>query len=342
MSPSGVRHLTVRILIGMTALLAVRIVHAAPVIEWHAVRHPGSTATVESVVFTSSSAGWMLQRDGTVLRSADGGASWTHRSRLGGSARRLVAGAGVLVAAGDGAVWISTNDGVEWRESRVGTGGSFNAAAVGSDGAIWVAGMAGEVHASRDGGVTWSSRGRPVLGHLFALAAGPAGVVLAGGLRGLWETRDGGARWSYVNLDRIPERHTGPRPAISDLVVAPDGVWIAGWLDDFAMLWRADWKNPTGAALVHHEDDYRYVRMLRGPGGLIWVGGRHGFCARSADDGRHWSQEPPGLAGELRALALNAAGVVFAGGEGGALFSGRDPAASPAARIPSASSPPAP
>lgn len=327
------------------ASMAGATAQAGPVIVWMPVAHPGSTATVESVAFTASATGWMVQRDGTVLGSADGGVRWSVRTRLPGPARRLVSGPGdLLVVAGDGVVWTSTNGGAEWRASRAGTGGSFNAAAIGPDGALWVAGMAGEIFASSDGGVTWVARGRPELGHLFAVAAGPDGLVLAGGLRGLWESRDGGRRWSYVNLDRIPELHAGPRPVISELVVAVDVVWVAGWLDDFAMLWLAGWSNPTGAALVHHEDDYRYVRLLRGPGGLIWVGGRNGFVARSVDGGRRWSQEPPGLRGELRALALGPSGQVFAGGEGGRVFSGRDPDAAPrpAGGTPGASSRPAP
>ncbi len=305
-------------------LLTAASVRGAPVMTWEPVRHAGSAAAIEGVAFTGTATGWLLQRDGIVQHTVDGGRTWAMRSRVPGPARSLAVRDGLVVLAGDGIVWSSTSGGRAWRESRVGGGGSFNATAIAPDGSPWIVGMAGEVHGSRDGGATWVSVGRPSLGHLFAVGAGPDGRVLAGGLRGLWESRDGGARWSYVNLARVPEVHVSPRPVITQILPAVDGVWIAGRLDDCAMLWRAEWSAPTEALLVHHEDDYRYLRVARGPRDLLWVGGPAGFLARSADRGHVWSQEPPGIAGEIRALIVAPEGVL-AGGTDGRLFRGRDP-----------------
>lgn len=309
---------SVRCAIAFLGLMLAAPVRGRSAVDWEPVRHAGSGAAVESIAFTTSVTGWLLQRDGTLQASGDGGRTWTVRAKLAGPARRLAAGpGGVLVVAGDGVLWTSTDAGTGWRERAVGGGGSFNAVAFGPDGAIWAAGMGSEVQVSRDRGDTWVSAGRPGLGHLFAVAAGPGGCVLVGGLRGPWETRDGGRLWSYVNLDRGVAARDGPRPVIADLIVAPDGAWIAGWLGDFALLWRADWTDPAAAPQVHFEEDYRYLRLVRGPGAVLLTAGRDGLCARSDDLGRIWTREAPGLAGEIRALAIAPDGTAFAGGEGG-------------------------
>lgn len=337
MVPISVRCVTVLCWFAITAPA-----HGGSAVTWESVRHAGSASPVERVVFTGSLTGWMVQRDGVVQISADGGRSWTIRARMPGPARSLAADPGLVAVSGDGVVWSSTTGGLGWNTSPLGGGGSLNAVTIGPDDSLWAAGMGSEVHVSRDRGATWRSAGGR-LGHLFAVAAGPDGVVLAGGLRGLWESRDAGVHWSYVNLARRPEVVGSPRPVITDLHVAPDGVWITGRLDDAAMLWRATWADPTGAALVHDEDDYRYLRVLRGRGDTLWVSGPGGFVARSDDRGVVWSQVPPGIPGEVRVLAMRPDGVVFAAGDGGRVFSRPDSAtASEAAGRPRAVSAPVP
>src|SRR5687767_396151 len=127
----------------------------------------------------------MLQRDGTLLHSADAGHAWRVAGRLPGPARRLAVAGDRLAVAGDGVIRTSPDAGRTWRESRPGNGGTFNAVAFGPDGSLWAAGMGAQVETSADGGVTWRSAGQPGLGHLFAICAGPGGAVVAGGLRGL-------------------------------------------------------------------------------------------------------------------------------------------------------------
>src|SRR5688572_22818038 len=93
---------TPRILRPVAAWLAASTASAGPVIAWEPVVHPGSPAVIESIVFSGSSAGWMLQRDGTLLRSDDAGNTWRVAGRLPGPVRRLAVAGDRLAVAGDG------------------------------------------------------------------------------------------------------------------------------------------------------------------------------------------------------------------------------------------------
>ena len=144
-----------------------------------------------------------------------------------------------LVATASGGLWETTNDGTTWQPLFDGEA-SYSLGVVEIDpsdsNVIWVG--SGEnnaqrsvaygdgVYKSTDGGKSWSNMGLKESGHLSKLwinpddgehvriaAQGP--LWNAGGDRGLYETRDGGASWTKI-LDI--DEHTG----VNEFVVHPE------------------------------------------------------------------------------------------------------------------------
>lgn len=100
---------------------------------------------------------------------------------------------------------------------------------VAPDGAIWVAGEAGTILTSADGG-SWEDPSVPRCGDLYAVAFPDGGVGMAVGAHGAaLLTEDGGASWEAVP--------TGLDGFLGDVVFLDDGHALA--------------VGEAGAALVH-------------------------------------------------------------------------------------------
>lgn len=191
------------------------------------------------VGFADGDRGWAVGQDGTVLRTDDGGRTWGIQDS---GTRNHLFGLTVIshdrvFACGDRSQWISTSDGgTTW------SGGQVPLSDVGMNPEIalavrepiyydvtfrgqsvgWMVGDYGNIRFTRDGGRTWESQHGSLLGQkmpryrralrdaldlpaLFRVrmqdeqhgfAVGVAGVVL--------ETRDGGGRWTIVDLQLSP------------------------------------------------------------------------------------------------------------------------------------------
>ncbi len=207
-------------------------------------------ALLTAVHMHDEKTGWAVGHDAAILRTRDGGETWQlvhyapelHLPLLDVWFRDEKAGIAVgafgffLATADGGDTWICRNgclDGNGGNEPEAppllrAEGSEFeddfhlNDIAPAGVGRLYLAGEAGALYRSDDGGETWLVLPSPYHGSWFgALATGPD-TVLAAGLRGrLFRSEDAGQNWTQIE--------TGTNATLTDLVqVAPDLMLVTG------------------------------------------------------------------------------------------------------------------
>ena len=124
---------------------------------------------------------------GTLLRSTDGGATWTkvrlpyNGSLWGGIALR----GGAVVFGMRGHALLSTDQGRTWTDAPTGTDQSWSGGLQLADGAIVLVGLGGAVARSTDGGRSFATTIRPERQTSAAIAEGAPGQLVIVGLNGV-------------------------------------------------------------------------------------------------------------------------------------------------------------
>ncbi|HYH23188.1 MAG TPA: YCF48-related protein [Azospirillum sp.] len=204
-------------------------------VSWRQVRVPTSV-TLTSVRFADARLGWAVGHGGVILRTVDGGATWT--KQLDGraaaqlvldatpkgdvqavaEAERLVRdgpdkpffdllvknGREVLAIGAYGLIFETLDGGASWQPvlDRVPNPERKHLYAIRADGdAVYLAGEQGLLLRSNDGGRRFTVLDSPYVGSFFGLVVAPGGALLALGLRGnLYRSADGGAAWTKLEL----------------------------------------------------------------------------------------------------------------------------------------------
>lgn len=185
----------------------------------------GTTATLNAIQFLDAQNGYAVGASGTVLRTTDGGSSWSDVSidtAYPIQDLSMISGIAGWVVAGDpdasevsGAVWRTTDAGANWTQetltsTRARFGVSFPSAATG-----WACGArngAIDIQATTDGGSTWTEQSSAsVFGWTYGIdAVSPAlawscGVVFFPAASGfVVHTTDGGTSWSAQPTGTVP------------------------------------------------------------------------------------------------------------------------------------------
>ncbi len=149
--------------------------------------------------------GWAVGHDETILRTRDGGKTW-QRVRHAPEAEKPLLDvwfrdekAGFAVGAYG--LFLATADGGETWESRTVAEGDDTHlnAIVEAAGSLYLAGEAGSLYRSDDGGESWQALESPYEGSFFGLLPLADGGLLAFGLRGhLFRSDDKGKSWTSV------------------------------------------------------------------------------------------------------------------------------------------------
>ena len=258
-----------------------------------------SRTTLTSVFFLNDQLGWAAGHDAVILKTEDGGTSWrmVHQDRAdqrpvldlwfrNESVGYAVGAYGLFLSTADGGeTWTGRSfeaeqmlagedlqeedAGVdEWYESEAPWPMDFhlNHLRASPHGQLYIAGEAGHVFHSDDGGDTWSDLLPPYEGSLFGTLPLGQGVVLAYGLRGhLLVSADAGVSWSFAE--------TRTEATLNDAIQLADGrivvAGLAGTLltsDDGGRTYR-HWPQPDRPGLA---------RVLEANDGTLILIGTHG------------------------------------------------------------------
>jgi len=161
-----------------------------------------SSATLTALSFADARTGLAAGHDMTLLRSADGGASWRTVFAAPEQQRPLLAvlfldAARAIAVGAYGAYLESADGGRSWTERQIAADDRhFNAIAQLAGGRLLLAGEAGVLLGSDDAGATWRPLASPYAGTFFGLLPLADGAVIAFGMRGhIFRSADGGASW---------------------------------------------------------------------------------------------------------------------------------------------------
>ena len=288
-------------------------------LRWTAVAPQPTLETLRAAAWVDANTALAGGAVGTILRSTDGGASWSEVFNDGNVTRltRGIATRGTLaLAVGEqGFDARSTNGGQDWRYVSTLDNTFWNAVAFTDAGrAVKVGGMSGAVvRTSSDQGLTWQdasvAAGAEVLS---SLAINHADVALAAGLNGVVaRSTDGGLTWTA--------QHIGSHN-LNAVAFASDTVAVAA--GDYGLAWRSvdggqTW-TPASSATAYAITDIHFASATVGVAATL-----QGPPLRTSDGGQTWvlSGTDPGYASFSARFGPDGHTVLAVGGTGGILRS---------------------
>ncbi len=258
----------------------------------------GANWDLKDVHFTDVNNGWAVGRGG-MLRTKDGGATWTKEEVEVG--RRGLAAVyfanpqcGWAVGGGQrgGLVLVTGDGGANWRPVQApndrGSKGEFFAVHFPDPANGWAVGMYGVIMATKDGGMTWTQQATQVTGEpLVAVRFVDALRGWAVAERQLLQTTDGGANWQVVTPAGLPDR--------------------GGYQGLFFASPECGWLGAAGGKIARTTDGAKTWTTVQTPGkwwtqdihfvdaNLGWAVGGNGQILYTKDSGATWTlQEFPG------------------------------------------------
>jgi photosystem II stability/assembly factor-like uncharacterized protein len=206
--------------------------------SWRQADAVPTQALLTGVCFNDAQHGVAVGHDKVILRSADAGRTWQRTHYAPEAQRPLLdvwCGAdGHVIAVGAYSTYLTSNDGgVNWNEVKftpvpraAPAPAASGGAAVGSEAAdtdeqarggyhlnrivgagaarLYIAGEAGHLYRSDDGGATWLTLASPYEGSFFGVLPLAGDTVLAIGLRGhLYRSADAGSTWQQIDTGTV-------------------------------------------------------------------------------------------------------------------------------------------
>lgn len=176
---------------------------------WTRAANPRRTM-LTSVRFVDAMHGWVVGHDGLILATRDGGSTWAEQRFAPDEEKPLLGvwfkDANTGIAVGAYGLYLETADGGKsWNEREIlldllgddGADRHLNAISAVGGNRLVIAGEAGTVLTSTDGGATWTAPTAPYQGSYFGVIALQGQAMLLYGLRGqAFRSEDGGATWT--------------------------------------------------------------------------------------------------------------------------------------------------
>jgi photosystem II stability/assembly factor-like uncharacterized protein len=247
--------------------------------NWTQAEYVPSQALLTGVCFLDPQHGVAVGHDQVILTTADAGRTWkrTHFApQAPGPLLDVWCGAsGVVIAVGAYSAYLTSADGgASWREVKftpagakaaparagaapappappsagaeeeIGGGYHLNRIVTAGGGRLYIAGEAGHLYRSDDGGATWHTLASPYEGSFFGVLPLSGDEVLAFGLRGhLYRSADAGGSWQQIGTGTVAML-TGAAPfdAHALAIVGLAGVVLVSRDDgrSFTLLQQAD------------------------------------------------------------------------------------------------------
>lgn len=267
----------------------------------------------------------MIGHDGTILRSADGGKSWSSQllapqgrasylSAILHDARRKA-----LVVVGHGGVVSSSSDGTRWDHHSAGIRMRIDGLAHDADGGLVAVGSGGALARSGDGGRRWTLARDGFDGYLREAAAAPGSdAFVATGQLGQLLYFAQGAQWHRIEFS-YPQEATPPDLRV--LIPVGDRLLAAG---PPGALLRSDQRGDrwTLQHWTRLEDGQAFPAVIadRRRNTLVAIEARGGM-QMSRDGGANWQRTDVAVgSGELwQGAALESTGAMIAVGKAGTL-----------------------
>lgn len=169
--------------------------------SWALVHDVATSNELHDLWFASASIGYAVGDAGRVLKSVDGGATWSAQSSGTGQSLNGIhfANPTTGMAVGDGVVLTTTNGGSTWTATTI----AWTLNDVCSpDGTTWLAcGTDGTVVVSTDLGINWTDRSLPLQPYCYRMTANSAQRLFVAAENGeIYVTQDQGLLWEHVTL----------------------------------------------------------------------------------------------------------------------------------------------
>jgi len=236
--------------------------------SWRAVGTPVKR-TLTGVAFNGDKLGVAVGHGGSLVRTEDGGDTWTEvplEEAMGESLLGVAAlGDGKFAAYGAFGFYFDTMDGGKTWTRRPIIDEYFEAhisKVVPANGVLWLVGEAGTLARSDDGGATFAAVPSPYTGSFFGMLVAQDGSLLLYGMRGsIYRSADGGVTWQDNDLGTTTTLNGGRVLADGRIVLVGNSGLVAQSTDhgqSFNVLW-----SPTGRG---------YSALVEVPGGLVAAG----------------------------------------------------------------------
>ena len=236
--------------------------------SWRAVGTP-VTRTLTGIAFQDAKLGVAVGHGGSLVRTEDGGATWTavELEDTGSDSLLGVAslGGGRFVAYGAFGLYFDSADGGRTWERRRILAEDFEAhisQVLPAHDALWLVGETGTLARSEDGGATYTALPSPYLGSFFGIVEAQDGALVIFGMRGnVFRSADNGATWQRIEL--------GTTTSLNGGRVLPDGrillVGNSGLVaesSDNGLTFNVEW-SPAGKG---------FSALAEVPGGVVVAG----------------------------------------------------------------------
>ena len=308
----------VGLLLGALALLSALAGVAFAAGGGWVMRTSPTTQDLHAVAMPDVTHAWAAGDGGTVVSTADGGATWAVENS--GTVQDLrgiaAADAAHAWAVGDGGTIVSTADGgATWTSQPSNTGHDLFAVSFSDTLHGWAAGAGGTILSTTDGGVTWVTQPSGVTSDLHGISAADANHVWAVGDGGtIVSTSDGGAGWT--------KQESGTTQDLAGVTARGTLAWAVG--AGGTILGTQDAGRTWSVLASPNDNDLAAVTFTDGRRG--WVAGAAGTILVSADAGATWTVQASDSEADLhalvfadahRGLAIGAGGVILATAAGG-------------------------
>ena len=268
----------------------------------------GSQECLLDVVVDPSRRIWVGGRDGSLLRSDDGGRTFPCVATCTHNVQGVWSdGKGRVVACSGGEIIASDDDGKRWTPTSC--RGRYNSNLCWSGGRLWATNIRGKVLSSADG-VKWKSVPSTSRKFLYSIGANSSGTVCAGSEGSLALSRDGGATFRVTRL--------GHREYLRAVHVWESGEAVL--VGDDGKVHLVDGAGRVGDGWAPESVSLFCICEV---GGELVALGHESYEAaavRSSNRGHTWEEMPLPDGGQLHAVAAFADGSAVAVGERGAIL----------------------